>query len=35
MVENERGTVMNFTTWFVIAVAIIVPVATFIFHNKE
>ncbi|MBO7289318.1 MAG: hypothetical protein J6V03_04920 [Clostridia bacterium] len=31
----ERSTVMNFTTWFVIAIAIIVPVATFIFHNKE
>ncbi len=31
----ERSTVMNFTTWFVIAIAIIVPVASFIFHNKE
>ena len=31
----ERSTVMNFTIWFVIAIAIIVPVATFIFHNKE
>lgn len=26
---------MNFITWFVIAIAIIVPVATFIFHNKN
>ena len=26
---------MNFTTWFVICLAIIVPVATYIFHNKE
>ena len=31
----ERRMVMNFTTWLVIAIAIIVPVATFIFYNKE
>ena len=31
----ERSTIMNLTTWFVIAIAIIVPVATFIFHNKK
>ena len=33
--DFERRTVMNFTTWLVIAIAIIVPVATFIFFNKE
>ena len=26
---------MNFTTWLAIAVAIIVPITAFIFHNKE
>ncbi len=31
----ERSMVMNFTTWFAFAIAIIVPVAAFIFHNKE
>ncbi len=32
---SKRSMVMNFTIWFVITIAIIVPVATFIFHNKE
>ena len=33
--DFERSTVMNFTTWFVIAIAIIVPVATYVFQNKK
>ena len=31
----ERSNIMNFSIWLVIAIAIIVPVATFIFNNKE
>ena len=31
----ERRIVMNFTTWLVIAIAIIVPVATYVFQNKK
>lgn len=26
---------MNFVTWFAIAIAIIVPVATYVFSNKR
>lgn len=32
---SKRRINMNFTTWFVIAIAIIVPVMMYVFNNKE